>query len=111
MRRAKSDQEPVDPDEPVGYYGLQVGTPVVGTDGRHLGTVQRVVIHERERLLDGIVVQAADGRRFVDAPEVVSMTRSRVDVEYDEGGFHALPITGGVTAALDQGIRRLRRRL
>jgi hypothetical protein len=72
--------------------------------------VQRVVIHERERLLDGIVVQAEDGRRFVDAPEVISMTRSRVDVQYDEPGFLALPITGGVTAALDQGIRRLRRR-
>jgi sporulation protein YlmC with PRC-barrel domain len=110
MRRGKGEQEAVDPNEPVGYYGLQVGTPVVGTDGRSLGTVQRVVIHERERLLDGIVVQAEDGRRFVDAPEVVSMTRSRVEVEYDEAGFLALPIAGGVTATLDQGIRRLRRR-
>lgn len=98
-----------DPDEPVGYYGLPVGTPVVGTDGADLGSVQRVVIHERERILDGIVVQAADGRRFVDAPEVLSMTRAKVHVDYDAATFRALPTAGGVMASLDRGIRRLRK--
>ncbi len=38
------------------------------------------------------------------------MTRARVDIDYDEAAFAKLPIMGGVTAALDQGIRRLRRR-
>ncbi len=110
MRWGRREDEQFDPDEPVGYYALPVGTPVVAMDGRQVGTVQRVVIHERERILDGIVVQADDGRRFVDAPEVGSMTRARVDIDYDEAAFAKLPIMGGVTAALDQGIRRLRRR-
>lgn len=104
------DEEQLDPDEPVGYYELKPGTPVFGTDGAEVGTVQRVVIHERERILDGIVVQADDGRRFVDAPEVLGMTRGRVDIEHDAAGFAALPIAGGVMSSLDRGFRKLRRR-
>lgn len=110
MARDRRNQPAGDPDDPVSYYELPIGTPVHASDGTQVGTVQRIVIHERERLLDGLVVQAADGRRFVDAPEVVSMLRGRVDIEHDVAAFTALPLADGVAAALDGGVRKLFRR-
>jgi hypothetical protein len=98
-------------DEPVGYLALPKGTPVVASDGVTVGKVQKVQHHERERIFDGIVVQAEDGRRFVDAPEVASMTRRRVELEIDSRAFAQLPSAGGLLSALDTEARRASRRL
>lgn len=98
-------------DEPVGYLALPKGTPVVASDGVVIGTVQKVQHHERERIFDGLVVQTEEGRRFVDAPEVASMTRRRVELEIDSRAFSALPPPGGLLNALDSEARRTARRL
>lgn len=81
----------IDPDEPVGYAVLPVGTPVVTSDGATVGTVREVRYHEREQILDGLIVEAPDGIRFVDAPEVGDMTRRKVDIALTRLDFLMLP--------------------
>ena len=100
----------IDLDEPVGYLSLPRGTPVVASDGVTVGKVQKVQHHERERIFDGLVVQTDHGKRFVDAPEVRSMSRRQVDLEIDSAAVAALPATGGLLV-LDTGLRRTARRL
>jgi hypothetical protein len=58
---------------PIAYTALQSGTPVQTSDGQQFATVQAVLVDERVSVFDGIVVQAADGRRFVDADQVGSI--------------------------------------
>jgi hypothetical protein len=54
----------------IGYKVLARGTPVRTSDGVQIGTVRRVQDNAREHIFDGIVIDTAEGRRFVDAPEV-----------------------------------------
>jgi hypothetical protein len=98
-------------DEPVGYLTLPNGTPVVTRDGVTVGEVSKVQHHERERIFDGLVVQTAEGRKFVDAPEVGSMTRRQVDLEIDSAAFAALPAPTGLMNTLDTEARRAFKRL
>jgi sporulation protein YlmC with PRC-barrel domain len=100
-----------DLDEPVGYLALPKGTPVVTSDGTTVGKVYKVMHHERERIFDGLVVQTDDGRRFVDAPEVKSMTRRHVELEIDSQVFAQLSPPHGLLNALDSEARRTARRL
>jgi hypothetical protein len=51
----------------IGYEILPRGTPVRSSDGVQVGTVRRVLDNEREHIFDGIVVDTAEGHRFVDA--------------------------------------------
>jgi sporulation protein YlmC with PRC-barrel domain len=75
----------------VGYATLTVGTPVVTSDGATVGTVREVRYHEREQMLDGLIVESSDGIRFVDAPEVGDMTRRRVEIGLTRLDFLMLP--------------------
>ena len=101
----------IDPDEPVSYLALPRGTPVVASDGVAVGKVHKVQHHERERIFDGLVVQTDTGKRFVDAPEVRSMTRRQVELEIDSAAVAALPDPGGLLGALYTEARRTARRL
>ena len=98
-------------DEPVGYLALPKGTPVVASDGVGVGKVHKVQHHVRERIFDGLVIQTDDGKRFVDAPEIGTMTRRQVDLEIDSAAVAALPQPGGLLDGLDAGARRAARRL
>ncbi len=100
-----------DLDEPVGYLALPKGTPVVARDGVAVGTVHKVQHHVRERIFDGLVIQTDDGKRFVDAPEVASITRRQVDLEIDSTAVAELPEQGGLLGNLDTQARRAARRL
>jgi sporulation protein YlmC with PRC-barrel domain len=60
----------VDEGNPISYKLLQRGTAVQLSDGTRLGTVVEVLANDNEGIFDGIVVETANGRRFVDAPEV-----------------------------------------
>ncbi len=82
----------IDLDEPVGYAALPIGTPVVTSDGATVGTIREVRYHEREQMLDGLIVQSQDGIRFVDAPEVGFMTRRKVDITHSRLDFLMLPV-------------------
>ena len=59
-----------DDDHQIGYQALARGVPVHAAGGEQVGTVHRVLDNAREHIFDGIVMDTADGRRFVDAPEV-----------------------------------------
>ena len=60
-------------DHPIAYTALQPGTPVQTSDGYHFATVQAVLVDEKVSVFDGIVVQTAEGTRFVDADQVGSI--------------------------------------
>ena len=55
------------PGDPIAYTALQPGTPVQTTDGHQFATVRAVLVDEKVSVFDGIVVQTAQGTRFVDA--------------------------------------------
>ncbi len=61
------------PDHPIAYTALQSGTPVQTSDGHPFATVQAVLVDEKVSVFDGIVVQTAEGTRFVDADQIDSI--------------------------------------
>lgn len=63
---------------PIAYTALQPGTPVPTSDGADFATVQSVLVDEKVAVFDGIVVQTADGRRFVDADEIDTIYTTHV---------------------------------
>jgi hypothetical protein len=75
----------------IGYQVLPPGTPVEASDGSQVGTVHRAIEHQRENLLDGVVIDTAAGRVFVDAPEVVRLTNRRVILTLDPSEVAQLP--------------------
>ncbi|GAA4720743.1 hypothetical protein [Nocardioides conyzicola] len=65
-------------DHPIAYTALQPGTPVQTSDGHPFATVRSVLVDELVSVFDGIVVETADGTRFVDAPQIDSIWTSHV---------------------------------
>jgi hypothetical protein len=65
-------------DHPIAYTALQPGTSVQTSDGHHFATVQAVLVDEKVSVFDGIVVQTADGTRFVDADQIGSIYTTHV---------------------------------
>ncbi|HEY1117623.1 MAG TPA: hypothetical protein VGE43_07950 [Acidimicrobiales bacterium] len=63
---------------PIAYTALQPGVPVQTSDGADFATVQSVLVDEKVAVFDGIVVQTADGRRFVDADEIDTIYTTHV---------------------------------
>ena len=105
-----------DPDEhAIGYQVLPRGTPVIAADGVQVGTFAKALNHGREHLFDGIVVKTADGRRFVDAPEVARITNRRVLLTISSAEVGELEehhgIIGPMQERAQRRARRVRRRL
>ena len=102
-------------DHQIGYQALPRGVPVHASDGARIGKVHRVLDNAREHIFDGIVVDTGDGRRFVDAPEVARITRSRVTLTLDAAEAAELPpargVLGNLQARAERTGRRWRRRL
>lgn len=63
---------------PIAYTALTPGTPVQTADGGSFATVQAVLVDEVVSVFDGIVVQTAEGTRFVDADHVGSIYTTHV---------------------------------
>jgi len=62
---------PIEDGHAVHYSALERGTPVYSADEQVVGHVVEVRDNYREHIMDGIVIETADGvHRFVDAPEV-----------------------------------------
>jgi hypothetical protein len=72
-----------DHGDPISYQALQAGTPIVSSDGRELGSVERVIDNLKEHIFDGIVMRAGDRRVWVDAPEVARIAERRVTLTID----------------------------
>ena len=99
-------------DHQIGYQALPRGVPVHAADGAQVGTVYRVLDNAREHIFDGIVLATERGRRFVDAPEVARITRSRVTLTIDAAEAAELPPhEGAVKARAQRAGKRWRRRL
>src|SRR4051812_744594 len=75
----------------ISYKLLERGAPVVTSDGVDVGTVDRVLENAREHIFDGIVVRAARGDLFVDAPEVARIAELRVTLSIDGQQAAELP--------------------
>ena len=85
------------PDHPIAYTALQPGTPVQTRDGHHFATVQAVLVDEKVSVFDGVVVQTAEGKRFVDADQVRSIYTTHVRTTLSVEQAANLPLPDGST--------------
>ena len=103
---------PIDDGHAISYKVLRRGTPVYGSDGVQVGTVRRVQDNARENIFDGIVVDTAKGRRFVDAPEVARVAERGVTLSITSVAAAELPEPRSLTAervAMSTSARRFKR--
>jgi hypothetical protein len=81
-----------DPDEhAIGYQVLPRGVPVESADGTKVGTFHKAIHHQREHMLDGVVMETKDGRFFVDAPEIARITNKRIILTVDAAAAADFP--------------------
>ena len=77
---------------PIHYAAVERGTPVYSSDGVEVGRIDEVVDNYRERILDGFVIETAEGElRFVDAPEVARTAERAVRLTIDASECGKLP--------------------
>ena len=72
-----------DHGDPISYKLLRPGTPIVSSDDRELGTVERAIDNPKEHIFDGIVMRSGDRLVWVDAPEVARIAERRVTLTID----------------------------
>ena len=84
-------------DHPIAYTALQPGTPVQTSDGSPFATVQAVLVDEKVSVFDGIVVETAEGTRFVDAPQIDSIHTTYVRTTLSAAQAANLPLPDGST--------------
>ncbi|HSD25034.1 MAG TPA: PRC-barrel domain-containing protein [Solirubrobacterales bacterium] len=81
-----------DDGHPIHYAAVKRGTPVYASDGERVGIVDEVVDNYQEHILDGFVIEGADGQlRFVDAPEVARTAERAVRLSIDAAAAARLP--------------------
>src|SRR6188472_4141014 len=85
------------PDHPIAYTALKPGTPVQTSDGSSFATVQAVLEDEKVSVFDGIVVQTAEGTRFVDADHIGSIYTTCVCTTLSAEQAANLPLPKGST--------------
>ena len=81
----------MDEGHPISFRLLERGTAVWTSDDREIGVVDRVLVTDPEDIFDGIVIRTADGRRFVDAPEVARIAQRRVTLSIAAAEAEHLP--------------------
>jgi sporulation protein YlmC with PRC-barrel domain len=82
----------IDEGHPIHYAAVRRGTPVYGSDGTRVGTVDQVVDNYREHILDGFVIETASRElRFVDGPEVARTAERAVTLTIDAAATAELP--------------------
>src|SRR3954471_8082589 len=85
------------PDYPIAYTALQPGTRVQTSDGYTFATVQAVLVDEKVSVFDGVVVQTAEGARFVDADQIDSIYPTYVRTTLSAEQAANLPLPDGST--------------
>jgi hypothetical protein len=77
-----------DPGAPISYLALAEGTPALSADGERIGEVKRVLALPEDDIFDGLILDTADGDRFVDAEHVSDLyERAAVlDLRADDAG-------------------------
>ena len=84
-------------DHPIAYTALQPGTPVRTSDGHQFATVQAVLVDEKVSVFDGIVVETAEGARFVDADQVGTIYTTYVGTTLSAEQAANLPLPSAST--------------
>jgi hypothetical protein len=77
--------------QPGSYLTLGEGTPVYSSDGEQIGAVTHVLAVEEEDIFDGIVIDGAEGHRFVDAPLVREIFENGVELTIAAADAGSLP--------------------
>jgi hypothetical protein len=97
---------PLDDGHAVHYTALELGTPVVSSDGEEVGKVAEVLDNLPEHIFDGLVIDTGSGgRKFVDAPEVARTAERAVTLTITAAQVAELgpppsgPSVGGKVAA------------
>ena len=75
----------------LGYQVLERGVPVEASDGTEVGKFHKAIHHQREHMLDGVVIETSKGRFFVDAPEIERITNRRVILRITPAEVAQLP--------------------
>jgi hypothetical protein len=86
-----------EPAPPNAYTALQLGTPVQTGGGQHVAPVEAVLVDELVSVFDGIVVQTAEGARFVDANQIGSIYTTYVRTTLSAEQAADLPLPEGST--------------
>ena len=77
--------------DPISYRVLEPGVEVLSADGARVGVVQHVLADEEADTFDGLVIDTATGRRFVDAPEVAELHTGAVTLTLSSDAVARLP--------------------
>ena len=83
------------PEHPIAYTALEAGTPVQTSDGQPFATVRSVLVDEKVSVFDGIVVETAEGTRFVDADDVGTIYTTHVRTTLSAEQARNLPVPEG----------------
>ena len=75
----------------IGYQVLPRGVPIEASDGTEVGKFHKAIHHQREHMLDGVVIETPKGRLFVDAPEIARITNRRIILTIDSAAVDELP--------------------
>ena len=82
----------MDEGQPISYQVLDVGIPVIASDGTQVGTVASVVAAEEEDIFHGILIETPDrGVRLVEAAAIASLHERGVDLRIDAEACAQLP--------------------
>jgi sporulation protein YlmC with PRC-barrel domain len=96
----------MDDGHAIHYSAVERGTPVYGSDGVEVGTVDQVVDNYREHILDGIVIRAKGGEvLFADAPEVARTAERGVTLSITSAEAAQLPPPERGAAAFRANVR------
>ncbi len=90
-----------DPGQRIAYMVLAEGTRVEGRDGGEIGTVKRVLADTGTDIFDGLILDTADGDRFVDAPQVADLFERLVVLDMTAEDARQLPKPSASPAAVD----------
>jgi hypothetical protein len=95
-------------ETPISYEAAQKGTPVVGSSGASIGTLEHVLEVPELDLFDGLVIGTHHGLRFIDADKVALITASQIRCELSDAEIADLPAPDGapvyhVDALADSG--------
>jgi hypothetical protein len=75
-----------DDDQPISYQAAVRGTPVLSSSGATIGTLEHVLEVPEVDVFDGIVIATDGGLRFIDADQVLQITRSQIRSAVDDAG-------------------------
>jgi len=94
--------------EPASYLTLREGTPVLASNGQQIGVVEHVLFDAEADIFEGIVIdikRGPGGKRFVDAPEVATITTAAVTLTLSEREAEQLhePTANAATLEADPG--------